>query len=383
MTRKTSLLVLPLLALLAACSKPHFSISGTLTEAADSMLYLDAYTLDGVRAIDSVRLKADGRFSLQGPAVEGCPEFFALRVGQRRMPFSIDSTEALTFQASLPALPSDYEIGGSDNARLIRDINRAQLRLQSAIVALERDESLLPGDLMDSVQALVGAYKERMKTGYIYKYAREAAGYYAVCQSITDLGGTFQLFNPLADRADVKCYAAVATAWDGRWPDAPRTEQICNMAVRGMENTAPPRQKTIEVDPAKVSEAGLIDLSLPDVDGRERTLTSLRGQVVLLDFTLYAAKASAQRTRLMRQLYEKYHAQGLEIYQVSVDPDQHFWQFSCEKLPWVCVHDADGSAAALYAVRDLPTFFLINRDNEVVKRSELVSDLEAELQALL
>lgn len=383
MAHRTPLLLIPLLTLLAACSKPHFSIGGTLTGAADSMLYLDAYTLDGVRTVDSVRLKADGRFSLSGPAVEGCPEFFALRVGDRRMPFSADSTETLTFSASLASLPADYEIGGSDNAPRIRDINRAQLRLQRAIVAIERDEALLPGDMMDSVQALVDAYKERMKTDYIYPYAREAAGYYAVCQSITHLGGAFQLFNPLTDRADVKCYAAVATAWDGLWPDAPRTEQLCNMAVRGMENTAPPRRKTIHVDTDKVSEAGLIDLVLPDADGRERTLTALRGQVVLLDFTLYAARASAQRTRIMRQLYEKYHAQGLEIYQVSVDQDVHFWQFSCEKLPWVCVHDADGSAAALYAVRDLPTFFLINRDNEVVKRSELVTDLEAEIQALL
>lgn len=383
MTRKNALLLTPILALITACGGRHFEVNGTISHAEDSMLYLEALTLEGVQPIDSTRLDGDGQFALEGEAVAGSPEFFALRIGDRRIPFSIDSTETLTFCADLPTMGTDYEVAGSENARRIGEIHRAQQQLQAAIAGIGRNPGLMPGDAIDSIQSLLNAYKERMKRDYIYKYALEATGYYAVCQSITDGAATFQVFDPLTDRADVKCYAAVATAWDGRWPDSPRTHQLCNMAVKGMRNTAPPQQRTIQVDTDKIRETGLLDISLPDIDGQTRTLTALRGQVVLLDFTLYSARNSAQRTRLMRQLYEKYHPSGLEIYQVSLDPDQHFWKFSCEKLPWICVYDEDGSAARLYAVSDLPTFFLINRENEVVKRSELISDLEGEIQALL
>ena len=35
-----------------------------------------------------------------------------------------------------------------------------------------------------------------------------------------------------------------------------------------------------------------------------------------------------KRIMMLRELYNKYHAAGLEIYQVSVDPDEHFWKTS-------------------------------------------------------
>lgn len=212
----------------------------------------------------------------------------------------------------------------------------------------------------------------------------EASAYYAVCQSITDLTTSYQLFNPLTDRDDVKCYAAVATAWDGFHPNAKRTEQICNLAIQGMNNTSPKKVQEVEIDGSKITEVGLIDIALPDINGKTHTLTSLKGKVVMLDFTMYSAAQSAERTRLMRDLYDKYKDRGLEIYQVSLDDDTHFWKFSCENLPWICVHETNGNAVRLYGVQTLPTFFLINRDNELVKRSSDVSaTIENEILKLL
>lgn len=192
------------------------------------------------------------------------------------------------------------------------------------------------------------------------------------------------LFNPLTDRTDVKCYATVATAWDGAYHDAPRTQQLCNMAIKGMDNTAAPQQKVIDVDESKVSEAGIIDINLPDINSKMRSIKDLKGKVALLDFTLYGAKESAERTRLLRTLYEKYHAQGFEIYQISLDEDIHFWKFSCENLPWVCVHETDGTTTQIYNIVDLPTFFLVNRNNEIVVRSDFMEGtLEDNIQRLL
>ena len=84
--------------------------------------------------------------------------------------------------------------------------------------------------------------------------------------------------------------------------------------------------------------------------------------------------------------YDKYSAQGLEIYQVSLDPNEHFWKTAAENLPWVCVRDEEApysKSATLYGVRELPTYFLINRANELVMRDASVKDLEAEIQRLL
>lgn len=383
-TRNILLLLLSAGILLTGCDRgQQFHVSGSISEAADSTLYLEAITLDGIVRLDSTRLKADGLFSFKADAPSN-PEFYALRIGSHRIHFSIDSTESVVFSASLPTMSTNYTVEGSDNCQKIKEISLEQSRLQSQIIALERSSGMYPGDVVDSINRLIAAYKEHMAIDYIVKEPMKAYAYYAVCQSISDLGGSYQLFNPLTDRNDVKCYAAVATAWDGLYPDAERTIQLCNMTIKGMSNTTPPTQRVIEIADSLVQEASLIDVKLPDISGNIRTLTELKGQVVMLDFTVYGAQESPERTRHMRELYDRFHAQGFEIYQVSLDADTHYWKTACEHLPWICVHEQDGTASNMYRVTNLPTFFLINRDNEVVLRSNMIkTTVEEEIQKLL
>jgi len=376
-------ILLTLILAISCDNTPKFHIEGTVEGATDSMLYLEAQTLEGIQPLDSIKITSAGTFAFaQQKKVEN-PEFYALRIGNRRINFSVDSTETITFSIKNKPNVLTYDVQGSYNSQRIKEISEQQARLQQQIIAIERNENLLPGEIVDSINGLVSAYKEKMKNEYIFKEPLMAYSYYAVCQSITDLAGTYQLFNPLTDRADVKCYATIATAWDGQWHDAERTIQICNTAIRGMGNTATPKKKEIKVDESKIMETSIIDIELPDINSNFHKLTSLKGKVVLLDFTIYGAQESPQRTRLMRDIYNKYHAQGLEIYQISLDDDLHYWKEAVESLPWICVHETDGTATKTYAVSDLPTFFLINRANEIVKRNDAIKDLEAEIKALL
>ena len=40
---------------------------------------------------------------------------------------------------------------------------------------------------------------------------------------------------------------------------------------------------------------------------------------------------------MLRDLYDKYAGQGLEIYQVPLDADEHYWKTTADNLPWICV----------------------------------------------
>ena len=351
--------------MLAACDKaPKFQVEGTIEGAKDSMLYLTLNGLEGTQRLDSVKLKEDGTFSFKVTAPTESPEFYALQIGGHVINFAVDSTENITVTAQLPTMERDYTIEGNESSQKIKEISRMLQEVQTKIVAFEKNMDMLPGDQRDSIEHVLTTYKEQMKINYIFADPTSAAAYYAVCQSITDLGDTFMLFNPLTDRTDV--------------------QQLCNMAIKGMDNTAAPQQKVLDVDESKVSETGIIDINLPDINSKMRSIKDLKGKVVLLDFAIYAANGSSERTRLLRSLYEKYHAQGFEIYQVSIDQDMHFWKFSCENLPWVCVHETDGTVISIYNVTDIPTFFLVNRDNEIVLRSDFMEGtLEDNIQKLL
>ena len=89
---------------------------------------------------------------------------------------------------------------------------------------------------------------------------------------------------------------------------------------------------------------------------------------------------------MLRELYNKYHAQGFEIYQVSVDPDEHFWKTQTAAIPWISVRDENGTNSqilAQYNVQSIPTFFIIGKDNVLKKRDAQIKDLDAEIKSLL
>ena len=89
---------------------------------------------------------------------------------------------------------------------------------------------------------------------------------------------------------------------------------------------------------------------------------------------------------MLRELYNKYAKDGLEIYQVSLDADEHYWKTAAGNLPWVCVRDGNGvysTNVSVYNVRQVPSIFLINRNNELKLRGEDIKDLEASVKSLL
>jgi len=140
------------------------------------------------------------------------------------------------------------------------------------------------------------------------------------------------------------------------------------------------------LDASKVVESGVINIELTDNKGTKRMLTDLKGKVVLLDFHLFSLQDSPKRILMLRELYNKYHAQGLEIFQVSLDSDEHFWKQQTAALPWISVRDAEGIQSPVltyYNVQSLPEFFLIDRGNNLVKRSSQMKDIENEIKALL
>ena len=172
----------------------------------------------------------------------------------------------------------------------------------------------------------------------------------------------------------------MATAWDANYPGTNRTENLHNIAIQGMKNTKRPTPVSLaDIDPEKISASGIIDIELPDIHGKNRKLSDIRNKVVLLDFTAYSLPSSQERIMQMRGLYDRYAAQGFEIYQVSIDPDEHYWKTACEHLPWTCVYESRGEASGYlgsYLVRRLPTFFLIDRHGDLVARDEQIEDLE-------
>ena len=367
---------------LGACSKEKFHVKGVITNAKDSVLYFENMSLDGAIAIDSAKLNESGAFDFAGEASEA-PEFYRLRIANQIINISVDSTETISVEASYPTMATQYKVSGSENCERIRQLALKQIDLQNKAIAIQQDNALNVQTANDSIVRLVEAYKDVVKRDFIYKEPMMASSYFALFQTL----GNLLIFNPRENKEDIKAFAAVATSWDTYYPHALRGQNLHNIAIEGMKNVRILEgQKQQVLDLSKVSTSTIIDIELQDNKGTTRRLSDLKGKVVMLDFHVFAAKESAQRIMQLRDLYNKYHAQGFEIYQVSLDPDEHFWKQQTAALPWISVRDPQGLNSVVlthYNVQAIPTFFLIDKTNTLDKRDVQIKDLDKEIQSLL
>ena len=367
----------------ASCSNNKFNVEGQIANANDSVLYFENVGLEGIQVLDSVKLSGDGNFAFSGDPTEA-PEFYRLRIADQIINVSIDSTETVQIKAEYPGMAANYTISGSDNCEKIRELTMKQMDLQAKAIAIQQNTALGVKVIGDSIQNLINIYKDDVMKNYIYKEPNKAYAYFALFQTL----GQWLIFNPRTEKEDIRAFAAVATSWDTYYPHAERGQNLHNIAIEGMKNQriVAAQNQDLEVDASKVSEAGVLDIALTDNKGQMRHLTDLKGQVVLLDFHIFAMDESPARILMLRELYNKYHAQGFEVYQVSLDPDEHFWKQQTAALPWVSVRDADGvnsQRLMLYNVQSIPDFFLIDRGNNIVTRAANIKDLEAEIKKLL
>lgn len=368
---------------LASCGEKKFKIEGQVENAKDSLLYLESIGLEGPVAIDSVRLDDDGDFSFSAKQTEA-PEFYRLRIGAQIINLAIDSTETVTVKAQMPDMADHYTVEGSAECERIRQLAFMQMDLQNKAIALQNNPGLNSQIVSDSILKMVDAYKSKVKNDYIFKDPKAASSYFALFQTL----GNYLIFNPRNNRDDIRVFAAVATSWDTFYPGSVRGENLHNIALTGMKNEriVDAEQQEAQIDEKKITTAGLIDISLQDNKGQMRSLSGLKGKVVMLDFHVFGTKESPRRILMLRELYNKYHAQGFEIYQVALDADEHFWKQQTASLPWICVRDESGinsQRLTVYNVTSLPEYFLIDRDNNLVSRSSQVKNLDEAIKALL
>lgn len=369
-----------------SCNEKKFHIDGTITGAADSTLYFENMGLDGAVKIDSAKLSEDGTFAFEGTAPTA-PEFYRLRIAGQFINIAVDSTETINIKAQYPQMATQYEVSGSEDCQRIKELSLMQSSLQAQVNAIARNPELGAQAVADSVSRIVEAYKTRVKTEYIFKAPMKASSYFALFQTIYAGGQPVLLFNPRTSEQDIKVFGAVATSWDTFYPNEKRGENLHNIAIEGMKDVRYLRsqQQAEEIEASKVNTSGILDFTLTDNTGAARSLSSLKDNVVLLDFHLFADQNSMKRIMWLRELYNKYHAQGFQIYQVAIDGDEHFWKTQTAALPWIStrVDDNTSSVLQMYNVQQVPTFFLLNRSCNVVKRDAQIKDIDAEIKALL
>jgi peroxiredoxin len=143
----------------------------------------------------------------------------------------------------------------------------------------------------------------------------------------------------------------------------------------------------VGVEPQEIDGKTFFDISLPSTNDKQIRLSEAgKDLVVLVDFTIYEMKESLPHNLQLSGIYNKYHAQGFQIYQVSLDRDVHFWKNAAANLPWICVIDKESVYSTImknYNVTQIPTAYIFNRKGDITKRIDNYDELEKEIAGLM
>ncbi len=351
--------------LLVACGGNEFKVTGNIEGGTDTTkLVLETSTNGRWFLVDSVKLSKDGDLKITQPAPEFA-DIYRLRHGAQSIYFPIDSVDHIEINAKISSFDKGYTLSGSDHAVALMNVDKKALELTNATGAQaakmkEEWKKQLIKEILADPSSIVSYY-------IINKYINEEP-----------------LFDPLNDM-DLKIIGAVANAYNTFKPNDPRTAFMVNLVLNGRSNRM---QEKAKGDTMYVQEIPLIDIKLQDKNGKNVNLSSVttQGKVVLLNFTIYSAQFSPMFNKVLADVYRKYQAHGLAIYQIGYDPDEFQWRQAAANLPWITVFDPAGNQSrnlTSYNITTVPTSFIINRKGEIVERVDDVTKLETLIKKYL
>ena len=169
--------------------------------AVGKLLYLEASALEGIVPLDSVKLKGNGTFAFKQVRPVS-PEFYRLRVDDKVINFSIDSTETVRLNAPYTDFSTAYTVEGSANSVKIKELTLKQMQLQNNVNALIQSMQArqIGADVFeDSLAALMKDYKDEVKINYIFAAPNTASAYFALFQKLNN----YLIFDPLNNKDDV------------------------------------------------------------------------------------------------------------------------------------------------------------------------------------
>ena len=367
---KLFLVAAALLMALSSCQSTKVKISGRFVGSEADMVYLEQASTLNQTVIDSVKLSEDGNFMLNLDKVSASPSLYHIVYEGNRIPLLLQGGDHITVNSAGNAL-RNCTVEGSEESELLHEFNHSYV--EGVIALNELMSRLTADDLSDTERQKLAMEYTKLKNEvkqnqlrFIVENKDRIAAVYALYQR---LPGDVNLFN---GNSDVIYYRTVAEAIAESYPESLYLPLLRSQIARMDAQISLLSQ---------VKTTNFPEITAPDMYGNEQRLSSLEGKVILLHFWSAAVGNSNTFNADLKNVYEKYHDQGLEIFQVAIDSSKALWinTVQDQQLPWISVCDLMGESSPVvgaYNVRSLPSNYLIDRNGNIIGKDLMGDKLE-------
>jgi peroxiredoxin len=366
----------------SSCKKNnHFTISGKITHAEGDTIYLEELLVSSRKPVAQVKIDKNGEFEFEGQAT--IPTFYLLKLTDNNfITLLVDSLEQVVVEADAANFGKEYVLEGSVGSMQVRKLT---------------EKLLLTEHKLDSLRSLNNLYKGN--PDYNTLLSELDAEYNKVMQEQSDYSNNFVLSNPFSMASvfalyqkykdqtyvikDLQTMRTAASALNSIYPNSDYVKALYENTLQFLREEKAAQVKKFIQEQGDNSP----DILLPDSNGKDIALSSLRGKVVLLQFWAAEDRGSRILNPLLVDAYKKYKNKGFEIYQVNVGTNRSEWidAIDKDKLTWTNVGDLQGSAKAtqIYNIQSIPFNYLLDKEGVIVAKNLTGPGLDKALSKIL
>ena len=359
--KKISLLFCLLFTATAFSQGKGYVINGTIKQVPDNSYIYLTHKYNEATLIDSSLVK-EGKFLFKGKTPE--PNMYWITLKKIENPvliFFVDNTSiSITAQADSMgeahikggATQNDYKTWLQMQSKYGE--TRRQLIMQYNQYGKENDQ-VSAKRIIDTAGVLERTYVKDIEN-FIKKHPQSCIGAYAI-------------FSVTLDWPKIEEYDAMYNALSEQVKKG-KFGKLAEEKVNSMKGTT-------------VGYAA-INFTLPDLDGKNVTLSSYKGKYVLVDFWASWCGPCRAENPAVAAAYQKYKAKGFDVLGVSLDQNKDKWKQAVEKdnLTWTHVSDLKGwqnEVAQKYGVTSIPFNVLLDKDGKILAKGLRGPALEAKL----
>ncbi len=328
--------------------------------------------------LDTISADEKGNFSYDLDKGVDQPGYYYLYAGERRIA-SLILKKGDRVHVEVGTDGSPVSIEGSEESLLLQQVNdrlfQTVRQFDSCYVLYEKAATGEKDDLSLKLGSLFIRYKQDA-IRFLYQHPR----------AFVNTSLVFHEFpGPLYVFADTKDAPLLRRVYDSLYLDYPLSPYV--MAIRDRFESM---EKALRMEQAfdRADVIGFPDICLPGIDGAPVCLSSLKGKTIILSFWHSANVEMRLDNRELMEIYDTYSPKGLEVFQVAIDTDKTAWALAVreQSLPWVSVCDGLGGyspALVTYNVGELPAYFIINSDEEILARTASLDEVARIVKSLL